>query len=269
MSTLDAVREARPAAGLATAPPLVDLLLEAPRAVRDLQRLTVLAPWLRLAPEGDGHPVLVVPGFLADDWSTAPMRAFLRWLGYPAYRWRLGQNIGPTEDVVVGLQWSLDRLTEMHGTKVTVIGWSLGGIIAREVGRIAPDQVRQVISLGSPFGMEDPGQSRAGDRYARYRELHHEQYRLGETFTPARDPLPVPSTAIHTRTDGIVAWHTTTQRVDEHSENIEVTGAHCGLGHHPAALLAISDRLARPEKEWSPFRPPVQLRHWYPTPVKG
>lgn len=156
MSTVEAVQEIRPAAALAGAPPLVDTLLQAPRAAFDLQRLVALVPVLRFAPEGDGHPVLVVPGFLVSDWTTKPMRVFLRWLGYPAYRWRLGRNVGPTEDAVTGLQWSLDRLTETHGQKATVIGWSLGGIIAREVGRINPDKVRQVISLGSPFGMEDP-----------------------------------------------------------------------------------------------------------------
>ena len=245
------------------------LLLEVPRAAWDLQRLVLLGPWLRLAPAGDGHPVLVVPGFLGDDVSTGPLRAFLRSLGYPAYGWRLGRNIGPTEDVVDGLRWSLDRLTEMHGAKISIIGCSLGGIIAREVGRIAPDKVRQVISLGSPFALEDPRQSRVGNGYERYRELHSEQYRLGEGFQPSREPLAIPSTAIYTRHDGVVAWHTCAQRVDERSENVEVTGGHIGLGHHPAALLAASDRLSQPEDDWRPFRPPLLLRHWYPTPVQG
>ena len=269
MSTADITPPTGPAAGQAGPPPLLDLVLEIPRAAVDLQRSALLAPLLRLAPPGDGHPVLVMPGFLADDWTTAPLRAFLRSLGYPAYRWRLGRNIGPTDDVVTGLRWSLERLTEMHGRTITVIGWSLGGIIAREVGRIEPERIRQVISLGSPIAIEDPSQSRVTNRYVRYLDRHSAEYRFGDTFVPSREPLAVPSTAIYTRTDGIVAWHTCTQRVSERSENIEVRGAHIGLGHHPAVLLAISDRLAQPEKEWRPFRPPVLVRRWYPRPVKG
>ena len=269
MSAVEAVRDTRPAARLADPPPVVDLLLEVPRAAFDLQRLVLMAPWLRFAPAGDGHPVLVVPGFMADDWTTLPLRLYLRSLGYPAYRWRLGRNVGPTDDVVAGLRWSIDRLTEMHGTKVSVVGWSLGGLIAREAGRTDPERVRQVISLGSPVGLEDPNQSRASSRYARYLDRHHEEYRLGDTFLPRRDPLPVPSTSVYTRSDGIVAWHTCAQRTDERSENIEVRGAHLGLGHNPAALLAVSDRLAQPEGGWRPFRAPLLVRHWYPKPVKG
>jgi poly(3-hydroxyalkanoate) synthetase len=250
-------------------PPLTNLVLEVPRALIDLQRLVVLAPLLRVAPAGDGHPVLVLPGFLAGDATTAPVRAILRSLGYPTYRWRLGRNIGPTDDAMTALGWSLKRLTEMHGRTVSMIGWSLGGIMAREVANLAPQHVRQVISLGSSVGMEDPSQSRVSDRYDRFRELHSDQFRLGEGYMPSPDPLAVPSTAIYTRTDGIVPWHTCTQRSDERSENIEVTGAHIGLGHHPAAVLAITDRLAQPEKHWRPFRPPVLVRRWYPTPVKG
>ncbi len=257
------------AAALAAAPGLVELTTEPLRAAADLARLVALSPFLRLAPQGDGHPVLVVPGFLAEDWTTVPMRTYLRSLGYPAYRWRLGRNIGPTDDVVSGIEWSVKRLSEMHGTKVTLIGWSLGGVMAREVSRTAPDAIRQVITLGSPFGMEDPRQSRISNVYARYLDYHAEQCRFGVTFVPSREPLAVPSTTIYTRSDGIVAWHTCVQRVDRHSENIEVTGAHCGLGHNAAALLAIGDRLAEPDDGWRPFRPPTIVRRWYPKAVKG
>jgi pimeloyl-ACP methyl ester carboxylesterase len=251
------------------APALVDLLLELPRAAVDFQRSLLLAPWLGAVGDGDGHPVLVLPGFLADDLSTLPLRRFVRRLGYRACAWRLGRNIGPTPDVVAGLRASIDRLADVHERNVTLIGWSLGGVMARELARAQPDRVRQVISLGSPIGMLDPEQSRASRRYERYRDLHHQQYRLGDRYRLDRRPLPVPSTAIYTRTDGIVAWRTCPQVVDDHSENIEVTGGHIGLGHHPAALLAIGDRLARSEGAWRPFRPPSSVRHWYPKPAHG
>lgn len=246
------------------APPLVDFLLEAPRAARDLQRSLLLAPWLRFAPRGDGHPVLVLPGYLADDRSTAPLRAWLRSLGYPAYRWRLGRNLGPTEAVVGGLRRSLSDLAERHERPVSLVGWSLGGIYARELARRDAASVRQVITLGSPFGMTDPNETRA--RPLSRRRGDTERGTAPGRYVANVEPLPVPSTAVYTRRDGIVAWRTCLQRVDGHSENVEVAGAHVGLGHHPAVLWLSADRLAQPEGAWRPFRAPTLLRRWYPEP---
>ena len=102
---------------------------------------------------------------------------------------------------------------------------------------------------------------RTGDRYERHAALHSDQYQLAGNYSPSREPLPVPSTAIYTRGDGVVAWHTCAQRVDHQSENIEVRGSHCGLGHHPPTVLTMLDRLAQPEDGWRPFRPPVVVQH--------
>jgi len=248
-------------------PPLRDLLLEVPRASVDWWRSLALAPWLRRVPEGDGHPVIVLPGFMASDRSTVLLRSFVSSLGYATYGWQLGRNIGPTDEVVDRLPSTIARLAETHGRRVSLIGWSLGGIMARRLCREQPDPVRQVITLGSPIGMRDKQQSRASARYAEYSSRHSERYTLDDAYVPDVDPLPVPSTAIYTRNDGIVAWTTCTQVTGERSENIEVRGAHCGLGHHPAALLAIGDRLAQPEGRWRAFRPPARVRHWYPDPV--
>ena len=147
------------------------------------------------------------------------------------------------------MQERLAELYARHGRKVSVVGWSLGGIFARELARRAPDQVRAVITLGSPFAGA-PKASNAWRLYERASERKVEDW-------PGREqmklPPPVPSTAIYSRTDGIVAWQGCLEREGPTSENIEIEGSHCGLGHHPAALWAIADRLAQPEDGWRPF----------------
>src|SRR5437870_1661144 len=120
------------------------------RALFELGALVAASPWLRLLGRGDQHPVLVLPGFTASDVTTTPLRWQLRSWGYWAHGWQLGRNLGPTPAVLEGLVDRLLTLHERHGRKVTLIGWSLGGIYARELARQFPDSVRSVITLGSP-----------------------------------------------------------------------------------------------------------------------
>ena len=197
------------------------------------------------------------------------LRQLLGRLGYAPYGWRLGRNLGPTDRIIDGISRSVGQLSERHAEPMSLVGWSLGGIFARELARLFPDVIRQVISLGSPFNMADPGQSRASDGYRRLEHLHDGSAEIVTSFVPSADPLPVPSSAVYTRNDGIVAWWTCVQRSGLQSENIEVRGSHCGLGHNPAAALAIADRLARPAGAWTPFRAPRRHRLWFPTAVDG
>jgi triacylglycerol esterase/lipase EstA (alpha/beta hydrolase family) len=126
------------------------------RSLVELSAFGAALPFLNRAPSGDGHPVMVLPGFLASDFSTKPIRSFLKGKGYETYGWGLGRNLGT--DIVGGEQVLSDRLINrvielsvIHSAKVSLVGWSLGGILAREIARIIPDCVRQVITLGSPF----------------------------------------------------------------------------------------------------------------------
>jgi len=221
---------------------VVDLSLEVPRSWAAFAQLAAVAPLFTMAPRGDGHPVLVLPGFLAGDLSTVPLRTLLSRLGYDAHGWGLGRNMGPTADVVEGLTRAVDELGGGEARRVSIVGWSLGGVFGRELARRFPDRIRQVISLGSPFNAEALG------------------------FGASAEPLPVPSTAVYTRSDGVVDWRTAVQRTDAHSENVEVRGSHCGLGVNPAAVLVVADRLALAEGDWAPFRPPPALRRWFPRP---
>jgi pimeloyl-ACP methyl ester carboxylesterase len=238
-------------------------LTEPARGLAGLAVLPLAAPWLASAPRGDGHGVLVVPGLLASDMSTALLRRFLRWLGNDVRGWDLGRNVGPTDAVLDRLPQTLAALAERSGGPVSVVGWSLGGIYARELARQRPGQVRQVITLGSPFALTDPRQSRADGVYRRRSYLHADGGRVPTREQLAR-PIGVPSTAVYSRRDGIVSWPTCIEPETAQHENVEVRCAHLGFGTDPATLWLIADRLALPAGQWRPFRPPAPLRRLYP-----
>ena len=243
--------------------------LELPRSVAEGALFASSHAILRCLSPGDGHPVLVLPGFLADDRSTVALRFHLRRLGYVTHGWRLGRNIGLTKAALEGLRTLVDDVVERSGRKVSIVGWSLGGVYARELARRQPELVRTAITLGSPFRLADARHTRTERMYGRYRSWHLPDYQP-PAYVPPNDILAMPSTAIYTRTDGIVAWQACVQVAGPQSENIEVFGSHCGLGHNPAVVYAVSDRLAQPEGKWAPFRPPpLPLRRLYPRPVKA
>ena len=243
--------------------PSLGLLLSEPvRGLHGFATMPLAAPWLLSAPRGDGHAVLVLPGLLASDVSTSVLRRFVRRLGYHAVGWNLGRNRGPTERVVGELPRALAALAEQTGRPVSVIGWSLGGIYARELARRQPEHVRQVITLGSPFGMTDDRQSHAHRAYQRSAHRHAKE------GVPTRerlaDPIGVPSTAVYSRNDGIVAWQACTGTESELHESVEVRCAHLGFGNDPATLWLIADRLAAHPGRRKRFRPPARLRAHFP-----
>jgi pimeloyl-ACP methyl ester carboxylesterase len=202
---------------------------------------------LRGAPRGDGHPVLVLPGYWAGDGSTAILRRYLRALGYRSHRWGLGQNLGLSDGVGGRLLERLEALHERHERAVSLVGWSLGGVYARELAKLAPGRVRQVVTLGSPFGMERRGE---GDWL---RSMVFGADRAPGHTDRIADPPPVPSTAIVSRSDGIAGHHACREAPAAQAENIEVMGSHIGLGMNPLVLFAIADRLAQREGAWRNF----------------
>lgn len=246
-------------------PPLWLTALEG-RALIERGAIGALEPWLRRVRRGDGHPVLVLPGFTANDRSTGPLRSILRGQGYWTHGWRLGPNLGPTPHVVEGLVRRFDVLQQEHDQPISLIGWSLGGIFARELARAFPQQVRQVITLGSPFRINEGDRSAASGLYERLRPLHALD-RVPPPPEETRPRLAMPATAIYTRTDGIVRWWQCVEADGPHRETIAVRGSHSGLGFNPAAVYAVSDRLAQPVGAWQPFAAPAWARGWYPRAV--
>ncbi|MBI5322798.1 alpha/beta hydrolase [Bradyrhizobium sp.] len=232
-------------------PPSRTLMFLEGRALPELGAFLGALPLLGLAPHGDGHPVLVLPGLVASDVSTRPLRAFLRTRGYAVSGWRQGRNLGLRPGVQHAMVDLVHELSDTHGRKISLVGWSLGGLYARQLAKMMPERVRQVITLGSPFA-SNPKATNAWRVYemASGRRADEEDTRFGGTLSGAP---PVPTTAIFSRTDGVCAWQGCREQSSHMAESIEVESSHCGMGHHPAAVYAVAERLAQKEGEWAPF----------------
>ena len=232
-------------------PPSLFMMLAEARSVLELNTSLFLSPLLMRAPRGDGHPVLALPGFLASDLSMAPMRRYLKELGYDTHAWNLGRNLGGVASKRSALRDLLRQIHETTGKKVSIVGWSLGGVYARDLALQLPDMVRLVVTLGSPFTNDIT----ATNATRLYEALSGEGINDNPEIREAvAGDLPVPTTSIYSRTDGVVNWHTSLLRPSDTAENIEVyLASHIGLGVNPAALWAVANRLAQPEGEFRQF----------------
>jgi pimeloyl-ACP methyl ester carboxylesterase len=222
-------------------------------------------PLLRCMPEGDGHSVVVFPGLAAPDMSTLPLRLFLSASGYKAHGWDLHFNFGPRSGV---LERSLEHVRKVRratGRKVSLIGWSLGGVFAREIAKLAPDDVRCVITMGSPF----TGHPRANNVWRLYEFASGHRLDNHEELASVREPPPVPTTSVFSRTDGIVAWPCCVQERSPLTESIEVTASHIGMGMNPVTWYAVADRLAQREGRWKPFHREGWRKHLFNDPYRA
>lgn len=247
--------------GHITKPPAIYTLMEL-RAFWEVASLMPALPLLKQAPKGNYDPVLVMPGFMTSDNATYVLRRFLDQQGYRTYPWQLGRNPGLRNDIYQRLEAKVLEIHADTGRKVSLIGWSLGGVYARILGHRISDSVARVITLGSPFAIT--ANSTVGDEQG----ISGPVLKLYEMLNPdfAADTLlngepvwaktpPVPSSAIYSESDGIAAWqHCVEEQQSHHTENIRVNGSHCGLTHNPAVLYAICDRLAQHPERWQPFR---------------
>ena len=227
---------------------------EGPRAFSEMASLFSSAPFLYQAPRGERHAVLVLPGFGASDRSTVVLREYIGSRGYDAQPWQLGRNLGPDPELMNELPHRLAAVYRDAGDrKVSLVGWSLGGVYARLLAHRYPEAVRQVITLGSPFG-GSPRSTRVNQAARRINPSNIYSDDVDRARVRAGEPLPgVPATAVFSKTDGIVPWQIAVERPSPSAENIEVYGSHVGLGFNPAVLYAVADRLAQKEGGWQPF----------------
>ncbi len=233
------------------------------RAMFELGAFYMSRPFLSQLAKGDGHAVQVLPGFMATNTSTSPMRRLLRELGYDAHGWNSGRNVKVDNALIRRLETQLERLNDDSGRKVSLVGWSLGGVLARELAKMHPDRVRLVISLGSPIS-DDRGHTSAARLFELLNGKEPEPMR-GGGFRGLDKPPPVPTTSILTKTDGIVHWRGSVQQpAATPTENIEVYASHCGLGVNPSVMIAIADRLAQPEGRWAPFEAAPAVQWMFP-----
>ena len=247
--------------GRVIAPPSrLTLALEG-RGLFDLASFLPSLPLLMTAPRGKPQTVLVVPGLGADDRSTVPLRAYLKAMGHTVRGWGLDRSNRDPDFDLDALDRLIRSLASEGGQPVCLVGWSRGGILAREAARRDPERVRLVVTLGSPFA--DPGATNVS---MLWRLMTGEDMPAlpPERLAALRAPIPVPATAIYTKGDGIVAWRACLEETTPRTENIAVRSTHLGLGFHPPALWAIADRLAQPAGTWAPFKPPAWLSPFFP-----
>lgn len=216
-------------------------------------------PLLRRAPRGDGHPVVVLPPFGAADQFTSGMRRFLRGRGYRVHPWGHPEILGLHRLVHVAAE-RVRQVRAESGERVSLIGHSLGGVYAREVARFTPDDVRSVITMGSPIG-----DLKANYVWPMFEATSGTRVSSLPSEFAARmaEAPPVPTTSIYSRTDGVVAWQSCIDHSPGQVENIEVPSSHIGLPSNPWALNVVADRLAQADGAWRPFERIGMRRHLY------
>ena len=234
-----------------TRPHLGMFALEPLRAALEFARLQFTSE--EAPASGDGHAVVLFPGLAADHRAMAPLAKHCERLGYVTHDWGRGYNTGPAGKP---LAWLRELAAEVADAlpadpkSISLIGWSLGGLYAREIAKAMPERVRQVITLGTPF-------ARLADSTNvqwLFELLNGSRSAVDASLARTlRTPLPVPTTSIYSRSDGVVAWQACVGKPGPHSENIEVESSHLGLVWHPDVLRIVGDRLAQRPGHWQPW----------------
>jgi pimeloyl-ACP methyl ester carboxylesterase len=206
--------------------------------------------WLRKLPKGDGHTVIVFPGFMTSEVSTRQMRSLLKHLGYDVRDWGMGRNVRFNAEVEEAMRAMVAKTAKEVGAKVSLVGWSLGGVFAREIARAMPENVRSVITLGSPItGARHAALARPIFELLNGRPDPDLEARIDDMHVAP----PVPTTVVYSKTDGIVHWHGALQEEGDQAENIRVPASHLGMGSNPLVMNILADRLSQPTDDWKKF----------------
>jgi pimeloyl-ACP methyl ester carboxylesterase len=247
------------------APHLMSSLLEL-RGLVEMALLPASLPLLMSAPEGDGHPVLLVPGFMAGDTTLIALKVFLQSKGYNVHTWGLGRNLGFRSKHANALPQKIRYLHHITGRKVSLVGWSLGGVFSLYSAQSTLDCVRSITTLGSPVSVDTTGSSSPNAVKALYRLVSHRLGASAHMMQPKakamreRRRLPIPTSCLYSLTDGVVPPQEATIDGDPAlHENIRVPGSHIGLGFNGIVLSIVADRLAQPENDWKQFAPQGML----------
>lgn len=212
------------------------------RAVRDLATTWTRRRDLRQAPRGQGQPVLLVPGFRTSDRAMAVHRRYLEKLGFVVRGWGLGTNQGNVKALLPRLSEQVDQFCQAVGSPVALVGVSLGGVLAREVARDRPEQVRRVITLGTPV-VGGPKYTVAASTFIR--RGYDLDAIAAEAEARSRTPFAMPVTAVLSPDDGVVHWAACFDRNDPKVEHVQIRSTHVGLLFHADARIIMAERLAR------------------------
>lgn len=205
-------------------------------------RFPLRAPELATAPRGDGRQVVLLPGFTAPEFSMQPLALYLKYLGYDATTWGMGINSGEVDRLTDAFGRKVESMVARSSAAVTLIGWSLGGVIARETARLFTDSVREVITMGTPL-IGGPKYTSVGKFYAIKEGLDLDAFEL-EVHARNSIGLSQPLTVIYSKSDGIVGWQAARDVYNDHARNIEVRSTHLAMGGHPKVWKIIAETLA-------------------------
>ena len=241
--------------GARKGPALAAAITELPRTLFEVGTLATLwASLLREAPKGEPHPVMVLPGFGAGDESTVMLRRFLTQLGYKPLPWLQGTNTGHPR-LLEAAMIRFYRLHQRMDCKISLVGQSLGGVYSREIAKKFPDSVRCVITLGSPYGATESGSTNpfVERLFERMSGVTVEEMRAMMPASREQAHLPMPTTSVYSKADGVVGWQTCVEPENETSENVRVWGSHVGMAMNADVLRVVADRLAQNPTDWQPF----------------
>lgn len=234
-------------------PSIFDFLAEPFRAIRARIQLYSFLKKFKNLKNGDRHPVIVIPGFMGGDLSVKSLTRFLYKSGYSAKTWGMGLNLGNLEDLDE-LSEKIEKKFQLTNQKISLVGWSLGGVYAREMAKKHPDKIRQVITLCSPFnGVTEP--NNAEWIYAIISGGKKIEDLDAEWLNGIAVPADVPTTAFYSKKDGVVAWETCMEKVEDAiHQNIEVDSSHVGVIFNKTVLPIILDRLQYRVENWKKYK---------------
>jgi pimeloyl-ACP methyl ester carboxylesterase len=247
---------------------LVDTLRDLVLGVTDAACLPAGCFALSRAPRGDGHAVLVLPGFLSTDQVTWPLRWYLTQAGYLVHPWGLGYNMGLSTahhyDIEALVEQRLKEVfIESGDRKISLVGWSLGGVYAKYLARRHPNLVRDVVTLGSPIS-GDTSEVSVWRIYQWVTKMEFADPEFRRRLREHNRPLEgVPITALYCRKDGVVPWRNAREKPGPLVQNIEVDATHIGMGFDAFVFYLIAHRLAKSAaRTWRPLDLPALARRF-------
>lgn len=200
-------------------------------SVVDVAKLLFQIPRFSHHPKGTNRPLLVLPGYATDDSIAYPLRKYLNFISHRAEGWNMGVNDGNVPRMMSEFEKRLKEFYAIHKEKVNLVGWSLGGYVAREVARDNPDLVHKVVSIGSPlFG--GPKYTSIAKVYAERQNIDLEELE-NEIDERYKVPLTMPLLSIYSKKDNIVSWQSCIDTFSPNATNIEMDATHLGLILNP------------------------------------